>query len=40
MEITSFYFLCFYAALLVLYYLVPKKLQWSLLLVGSGAFYL
>ena len=25
MEITSFYFLCFFAALLALYYLVPKR---------------
>ncbi len=40
MEITSFYFLCFYAVLLVLYYLVPGKLQWIVLLLGSGAFYL
>ncbi len=40
MNITSFYFLCFYVAVLVLYYAVPKKRQWLVLLVGSIAFYL
>ena len=40
MEITSFYFLCFYAALLLLYYLVPKRAQWPLLLAASVGFYL
>lgn len=40
MNITSFYFLCFYALLLILYYAVPQKLQWLVLLAGSIAFYL
>ena len=39
MEITSFYFLCFFAALLALYYLVPKRGQWILLLAGSLVYY-
>ena len=39
MEITSFYFLCFFAALLALYYLVPKKGQWVLLLAASLVYY-
>lgn len=37
---TSFYFLCFYACLLIIYYLIPKKTQWVFLLVSSIAFYL
>lgn len=37
---TSFYFLCFYACVLFLYYMVPKKAQWILLLVSSIAYYL
>jgi D-alanyl-lipoteichoic acid acyltransferase DltB (MBOAT superfamily) len=40
MEITSFYFLCFYTVLLILYYVLPGKMQWVLLLVSSIAFYL
>ena len=40
MGITSFYFLCFYTLILILYYLIPKKLQWGLLLVCSVAYYL
>ncbi len=40
MNITSFYFLCFYAVVLILYYAVPKQLQWLVLLAGSIAFYL
>ena len=40
MGITSFYFLCFFAAILILYYLIPKKLRWGLLLVCSVAYYL
>lgn len=39
MEITSFYFLCFFAAFLLLYYVVPKKWQWGLLLLGSLFYY-
>ena len=40
MGITSFYFLCFFTAILILYYLIPKKLQWGLLLICSAAYYL
>ncbi len=40
MSITSFYFLCFYAILLILYYIVPGKVQWMLLLAASGVYYL
>ncbi|MDO4284184.1 MAG: MBOAT family O-acyltransferase [Eubacteriales bacterium] len=40
MEITSFYFLCFYAVLLLLYYVLPGRCQWVLLLAASAAFYL
>lgn len=35
MSITSFYFLCLFALTLLLYYLVPKKVQWPLLLLLS-----
>lgn len=37
---TSFYFLCFYASILLIYYLIPKKTQWIFLLFASAAFYL
>ena len=37
---TSFYFLCFYVCLLFLYYLVPKKIRWCVLLFSSIAYYL
>lgn len=40
MEITSFFFLCFLAVVLFIYYLVPGKLQWMVLLAASVAFYL
>ena len=40
MTFTSFSFALFVAAMLVLYYLIPKKGQWILLLAGSYAFYL
>ncbi|MDD2354926.1 MAG: hypothetical protein PHS72_02505 [Lachnospiraceae bacterium] len=39
MEITSFYFLCFYALILPVYYIVPRKAQWVILLASSFAFY-
>ncbi|MBQ9644183.1 MAG: MBOAT family protein [Lachnospiraceae bacterium] len=39
MDITSFYFLCFYAVLLLLYYVLPRRLQWPLLLAGSLFIY-
>lgn len=37
---TSFYFLCFYVCLLAVYYIVPKKAQWCVLLFSSIAYYL
>ena len=40
MGITSFYFLCFFAAMLILYYCIPKKFQWGFLLLCSVAYYL
>ncbi len=40
MSITSFYFLCFYVLLLLIYYIVPKKLQWAVLLAGGFAYCL
>ena len=40
MGITSFYFLCFFAAILIVYYSVPARLQWGLLLICSVAYYL
>jgi len=40
LSITSFYFLLFYVLVLVLYYLIPKKWQWAVLLIASMAYYL
>ena len=40
MSITSLTFLIFIFGTLVLYYLVPKKIQWLMLLLASGIFYL
>ncbi len=40
MSITSFVFLCCYAVLLLLYYVVPKKMQWGLLLIASIGYFL
>lgn len=37
---TSFYFLCFYACILIIYYLIPKKTQWIFLLFSSVVYYL
>lgn len=37
---TSFYFLCFYACILIIYYLIPKKTQWVFLLLASVSYYL
>lgn len=37
---TSFYFLCFYTCILLIYYLIPKKTQWVFLLFVSVAYYL
>ena len=39
MAFTSVSFLIFLLATLVLYYLLPKKLQWILLLIASYGFY-
>lgn len=39
MLFTSYEFLGFCAVLLLLYYIIPKKAQWPLLLVASYAFY-
>ena len=40
MQFTSVSFLLFAAVLLAVYYLIPKKLQWMLLLAASWVFYL
>ena len=40
MGITSFWFLCFFVCILVLYYSVLKKCQWLFLLVCSIVYYL
>ena len=40
MGITSFYFLCFFTVLLVVYYCIPRKFQWGFLLMGSVAYCL
>lgn len=40
MSITSFYFLCFYVIVLLLYYILPKKVQWGVLLLGGLGFCL
>ncbi len=40
MTLQSPYFLLFAAGLVLLYYLVPKKCQWGVLLAGSWGFYL
>lgn len=39
MGITSFSFLCFYTIVLALYYILPKKQQWVLLLIASVAYF-
>ena len=39
MALTSFGFLLFFTAVLFVYYIVPKRAQWILLLVASYAFY-
>lgn len=40
MSITSFYFLCFFAAALFIYYVIPKKVQWGFLLILSIAYFM
>lgn len=39
MLFTSYEFIVFLFAIFILYYLVPKKLQWILLLIGSYVYY-
>lgn len=39
MNITSFSFLCFFTALLLVYYIVPRKAQWGVLLLASIIFF-
>ena len=39
MAITSFYFLCFVAALFLVYYLTPGKARWVVLLVASIGYF-
>lgn len=38
--ITSFYFLCFLAGIILLYYVCPKQIRWCVLLLSSIAYYL
>ncbi|MEG0691653.1 MAG: MBOAT family O-acyltransferase [Oscillospiraceae bacterium] len=40
LNIISLYFIAFFVILAVVYYCIPKKLQWVLLLTGSLVFYL
>lgn len=40
MAITSFYFLCFFSILLLVYYSIPHKFQWGFLLVCSVSYCL
>ncbi|MCB6992376.1 MBOAT family protein [bacterium 210820-DFI.6.37] len=40
MAFTSLYFLIFVLAVVVFYYVVPKRIRWSVLLVASYVFYL
>ncbi len=40
MKLTDFYFLCSFAIILVIYYVVPSKYRWGVLFVSSIAYYL
>lgn len=40
MGITSFWFLCFFAVMLILYYSIPRKFQWGFLLLCSVCYCL
>ena len=40
MALNSLKFLAFIALVALVYYLVPKKIQWSVLLVASSGFYI
>ena len=39
MSFTSIDFLAFFGILIILYYALPKKIQWIVLLVASYTFY-
>lgn len=39
MILTSYEFIAFFAMLFACYYILPKRFQWGLLLIGSYAFY-
>lgn len=39
MSVTSFSFLCCFGIALILYYVLPKKVQWGFLLLISGLFF-
>ncbi len=39
MYFTSYEFILFIILLFILYYIIPKKFQWMLLLLGSYVFY-
>lgn len=39
MTITSFYFICFIAIVIILYYVIPQRFQWVFLLAISTLFY-
>ena len=39
MQFTSYWFLGFLCVLFLVYYLVPKKMQWGVLLAASYGFY-
>lgn len=39
MAFTSFEFIMFFSAVFILYYTIPRRLQWILLLIASGFFY-
>lgn len=38
MNLTDFAFLCFFAIVMIVYYIAPRKLQWGVILVSSIAF--
>ena len=40
MNITSFYFLCFYVIILFVYYIFPRRVQWIVLLIANFIFLL
>ena len=40
MNLTDFYFLCAFAIILAVYYLVPRKMQWGVLHVSSIVFFM